>query len=290
MFKINFSDFSVKIIRLTFNTRFILAKICGKIPPISWVVEKLLFDGDDIQVLPLDNSIKGSFHGNTRDVIVNEKVHLSNPNTVLPSQVLKEMIKRSRYHFLMDFCICRSSNNCQRYSHNRGCLFLGRGSQRISKKLGKSISTSEALEFVDQCQEEGLVPIIGRNKIDSFWLNTGPKEDLLSICHCCECCCLWKMTPQLPFNLAESLSPMEGAKIEVNEEICTGCGLCANDKCFVDAISISEGKLKLNQDICRICGRCAEICPKNAITIEMAENYLEDSLKRVEKLVDVESE
>ena len=114
---------------------------------------------------------------------------------MMPSQVLKEMIMKSRYHFIMDSCICRVSNDCKDYPQELGCLFLGKGAKRISPKLGKAVTAEEAMEHVNKCQEAGLVHIIGRNKIDSIWLNTGPKEELLSICNCCPCCCLWKMAP-----------------------------------------------------------------------------------------------
>ena len=290
MLKINFSDISVWVIKSTFNSRFNLAKACRKLPPLSWAVDKLFFEGDDIQVLPRDNSIKGYVNGNTQEVEVNQKVPISNENTLLPSQVLRVMINKSRYFFLMNSCICRISNNCNDYSHDLGCLFLGKGSQRISTKLGRSVSAKEALEHVKKCQEEGLVPIIGRNKIDSVWLNTGPKEELLSICHCCQCCCLWKMTPNLPDKLSKSFSPMVGVEIKFNEDKCNGCGLCAKEVCFVDAICISEGKAKRNDKKCRICGRCAEICPKNAIIIKMDDISFKRSLERVEPLVDIESE
>jgi ferredoxin len=290
MLKINFSDISVRVIRSTFNSRFILAKACRKLPPLSWTVDKLFFEGDDIQVLPRDNSIQDNLYGNTQEVEVNQKVPLSNQNTVLPSRVLGEMIKKSKYHFLMNSCICRTSNNCNNYSHDLGCLFLGKGSQRISTKLGKSVSAKEALKHIERCQDEGLVPIIGRNKIDSVWLNTGPKDELLSICHCCQCCCLWKMTPKLPDKLSQSFVPMEGVEITFNEKNCTGCGLCAKNLCFVDAIRIRDGKANRNSKECRICGRCAEICPQNAIIIKMDDNSLKRSLERVEPLVDVRLE
>jgi formate hydrogenlyase subunit 6/NADH:ubiquinone oxidoreductase subunit I len=288
--KINFSDISVRVINSTFNTRFILAKACRKLPPLAWVVDKMFFEGDDIQVLPRDTTIKTPSVGNISNVEVNTTIPISNGNTVLPSQVLREMIDKSRYHFIMDSCICRTSNNCQDYPHDLGCLFLGKGSQRISHKLGRSVSSEEALEHVEKCHEEGLVPIIGRNKIDSVWLNTGPKEELLSICHCCQCCCLWKMTPNLPDKFCSNFSSMEGIKITFNEDNCNGCGLCVSNTCFVEAIKLVDGKAKHDVQQCRICGRCAEICPKNVVTIEMDDDAVKRSLERVEPLVDVKSD
>lgn len=286
--KISFSDISVRVIHFTFNSRFFLAKACRKLPPLAWIVDKMFFEGDDIQVLPRDGAIKTRDVGNIMEVEVNTRVPLSNDNTVLPSQVLKEMIYKSNYFFLMDSCICRTSNNCNDYPQDIGCLFLGKGSQRISTKLGRPVSAEEAIKHVERGQDEGLVPIIGRNKIDSVWLNTGPKEELLSICHCCQCCCLWKMTPNLPEDMGNSFSSMEGIQITFNEDICNGCGLCAEDVCFLDAIKIKDGKPKRDDQKCRICGRCAEKCPKKAVIIQITEYAVKRSLERVEPLVDVE--
>ncbi|MGF7118895.1 4Fe-4S binding protein [Methanobacterium oryzae] len=285
MTKNTFSDISVRIIKLTFNSRFFLAKTCRKIPYLAKIVDNLLFEGDDIQVLPRDNSIKSM---NTAEIKINADIEVPK-DIVLPSEVLKEMIRKSRYHFLMDSCICRVSNDCTDYPHEPGCLFLGKGSKRISTKLGKVISKEEALEYVDKCQEAGLVNIIGRNKIDSVWLNTGPKEELLSICSCCQCCCLWKMTPELPENLGGSISPMTGVQINFNEDICNGCGKCVN-VCFINVIRVLDGKANKDMEKCRICGRCAETCSKGAVRVEIADDAVEHSIKRVEPLVDVELE
>lgn len=290
MRKISFSDISIRFIHSTFNTRFFLARACQKLPPLAWVVDRMLFAGDDIQVLPLDATIKTNLTVTVQELEVNTPIPVSNENTVLPSQVLGEMITRSRYHFIMDTCICRTSNDCQNYPHDMGCLFLGKGTQRISSKLGRTVSAAEAIQHINRCQEAGLVPIIGRNKIDSLWLNTGPKEELLSICHCCQCCCLWKMTPNLPENMASNFSAMEGVEIIFQEEKCNNCGLCAGVLCFVDAITLENGKIKRNMEKCRICGRCAEICPKGAVKIKMHDDALKRSLERVEILVDVKLE
>ncbi|MGZ7068765.1 MAG: 4Fe-4S ferredoxin, partial [Methanobacterium sp.] len=163
MSKNKFSDVSIKIIKLTFNSRFILAKTCRKFPPLANLVDKLFFEGDDIQVLPRDCSITIN-NGSSEEIEINTDIEIPE-NTILPSQVLKEMIKKSRYHFIMDSCICRVSNNCKNYPHEIGCLFLGRGTKRISTKLGRAVPVDEAIEHVDKCQEAGLVNIIGRNKI-----------------------------------------------------------------------------------------------------------------------------
>jgi ferredoxin len=287
--KITFSDISIKVIKLTFKSRFTFAKVCRKIPLIAKVVDKLLFEKDDIQVLPRDSSIKSNNTVISEEITMNMDVEVPE-NIMLPSIVLKEMIMKSKYHFIMDSCICRVSSDCKDYPQKLGCLFLGKGSKRISPKLGKVVSSYEAIEHVDKCQERGLVHIIGRNKIDSVWLNTGPKEELLSICACCPCCCLWKMTPDLPKSIGKSFSKMEGVDLILDKTICIGCGKCTNDICFVEAISAENGKVNIDMIKCRCCGRCAEICSSGALMIQMGKNGVEHSIERVESLIDVKLE
>ena len=76
-------------------------------------------------------------------------------------------------------------------------MFLGEATTQIPRHLGREVTVEEALREIDRADEAGLSHLIGRNKIDSVWMNVKPKEDLLSICHCCPCCCLWKVIPNL---------------------------------------------------------------------------------------------
>ena len=289
MSKITFSDISVKIIKLTFKSRFTFAKLTRKIPLLANVVDKLFFEDDNIQVLPRDSSIKSNNTMISEEITINKDVEVPE-NIMLPSQVLKNMIMKSKYHVIMDSCICRVSNQCEDYPKELGCLFLGKGSKRISPKLGKAVSPEKAIEHVDKCQEAGLVHIIGRNKIDSVWLNTGPKEELLSICACCPCCCLWKMTPDLPEDIGKSFSKMEGVELKLDQDICTGCKKCTTDICFLEAITVQNKKAEIDLTKCRACGRCAEICSSGALTIQMDENGIKESIKRVDSLIDVKLE
>jgi hypothetical protein len=282
---ITFSDISVRVIKSTFKTRFILARVCRKIPPLAVVVDKLLFEDDDILVIPRDGTVKST----VQDMQVNSEIKIPE-ETLLPNQVLKEIISRSKYRLIMNTCICRVSSHCKDYPQDLGCLFLGKGVKKIPSKLGRMVSKEEALEHVNRCQEEGLVHIIGRNKIDSVWLNTGPKEELLTICHCCPCCCLWKMAPDLPEDLGKSIRPMEGVLLDFKEELCTGCGNCTQGSCFVDALTMMNGKLDIKRAICRVCGRCVEICSTGALSIKIGEDAVGRSVESIEILVNVEEE
>ena len=173
----------VRAIKGGFRYRFSLARLT-RWPLLGRMMDRTFFDGDDIYVLPKESSLK------ERDIPLDLAVP-EREDIVLPSEIIRHFIERSKHHFIMDYCICRTSAHCQDYPRELGCLFLGKAVLHIDPRLGRLVSKEEALTHLDRCEQAGLVHLIGRNKLDSMWTSGKPKEDLMTICNCCPCCCLW---------------------------------------------------------------------------------------------------
>lgn len=59
--------------------------------------------------------------------------------------------------------------------------------------------------------------------------------------------------------------------VRIDEELCTGCGLCVTP-CAEGAIEIVNGKAKvLREELCDGAGVCLAVCPVGALTIEERE-------------------
>lgn len=264
----------VEFLKSIFPLRFTLAKLT-KFPVIGEMVDYVFFNGDDIIYLP-------------KDEIIPINQHMENPGSVvLPSKVVEHFIKEANHRFIMNFCICREGNNCDNVSTELGCIFLGDAVLNINPQYGKLATKEEALEHAHLCREEGLVHMIGRNRLDSIWLGAYPQNKLFTICNCCSCCCLWKVVPHLNPSISNKISKLAGVHVEISE-LCTGCGLCADSICFVNAIQILNGRATISE-ACRGCGRCVEVCPIDAINLTFTDSDMvySEVISRLSSLVDI---
>jgi NAD-dependent dihydropyrimidine dehydrogenase PreA subunit len=64
---------------------------------------------------------------------------------------------------------------------------------------------------------------------------------------------------------------MQRQIVRIDEELCTGCGLCVTP-CAEGAIEIVEGKARvIREELCDGAGFCLSVCPTGALTVEMRE-------------------
>jgi ferredoxin len=263
----------VNLTKKLFPARF-LAASATNLPLIGPLVDQMLFENDDLVYLTRNKAFQ-----------INEDIEVGE-EFVLPSQIVTHFVEQASVHWIMNECICRGADDCKDYPVDLGCLFLGEAAEGINPELGRRVTVDEAREHAHRAQAAGTVHMIGRNKLDTVWLGVGPGTKLLTICNCCPCCCMWKMIPQVNPLISTKVNRMPGVTIQVSED-CSGCEICLNGVCFVDAISMNGGAATIG-DSCRGCGNCVILCPEEAIKISISDHtFVEETISHIAPLVEV---
>lgn len=283
-----YEDITTFLVKHTFHTRFFLSRLTRKSKIAKKIIDRLLFQDDEIFVLPNRNTVNKNKTSSTisANIEINQSFEKDDSEFV-PSEIIKIVIKQASDIVIMNKCLCRSSNDCQDYPQDFGCIFIGPASRKIASKYGRRATVEEALEHVDLADNYGLSHVIGRNKIDTIWMHVGPKEQLLTICHCCPCCCLWKVLPDLNDDISDKVMRLEDVEVHTIEDKCKMCKQClGDDVCFGNAISLENGKVTIDQNKCVGCGHCIQKCKFDAIELTYTQKSVDAVLNRIDELVD----
>ncbi len=215
---------------------------------------------------------------------INEELKID--NVPLPYPIIEEFIEKSSHRMIMTVCGCRQAYSCPNHPIELGCINLGESVLDLSPGLGRLASKQEALDHVKKAIDNGLVPYIGKGRIDNTLYGIPDKGKLMGLCFCCHCCCLTDAFNTLSADYFNRLFPrIEEIKFEVTDA-CTGCGTCL-EYCLYKAITIENG-VAVQNDMCRQCGRCATYCPTKAITVSMDNSDFKDALiQRISSKVDI---
>jgi ferredoxin len=246
-----------------------------KVPLLGGALEHMLFKGDDILILPRETVVS-----------VDESVPAAE-DVMVPSKVIEHFIDEASFLWVMNTCICRESAKCEDYPIDLGCMFMGEAARDINPELGREVTREEAREHLRRCREAGLYHLVGRNKLDTVWLNVHPGDRLLTVCNCCTCCCMWRILPDVAGRISSVVTRMPGVTVKVSDR-CIGCGTCVEETgCIARAISLQGDRAFISVD-CRGCGRCAEVCPEGAIDVVIDDaDFMRRSVERISDKVDV---
>lgn len=205
----------------------------------------------------LAKTLGGTEPGLARVVPVHQKI--DGRTTVLAYEDTRTMIEGARSFRVMD-CICRKEKDLvgEPCSHTvETCLTFSRNENAYhdSHLGGRIITKEEALAVLDAAEDEGLV-----HCTYNF------EHNQMFVCNCCSCCCgLMRLLTEYhtPYGLVRS-----NWEAVINENLCATCGVCANERCPVDAIETDDGgDYLVVGDRCIGCGVCVVTCPTEAMSI-----------------------
>jgi formate hydrogenlyase subunit 6/NADH:ubiquinone oxidoreductase subunit I len=204
-------------------------------------------------------SLGTSFSGHPtplmRVVAVEKSIPLQ--DRIHPYEEVKNFILEAKYIALTQ-CACRVSvAKCDK--PKEVCLIFGEAAEfLVERGFARQINQEEGLKVLDVAEEAGLVHTSN---------NSADRANL--ICNCCPCCCtVLRGRTQLKHVHAFEPSRFEAF---VKDQECTGCGICAQERCPMKAIEMKDDVAVVNLQECVGCGLCVTGCPVGAIELQERE-------------------
>lgn len=178
-------------------------------------------------------------------------------NVVHPCEEVKSLIEGADFLALTN-CACRVSvGKCD--APKEVCIIFGSHAKFLAEQgYAREVDKPEAIAALMRAEEAGLVHT-----------SNNSADRPVVICNCCPCCCtVLRCRTQLKNDHAFAPSRFEA---EVDENACTGCGLCADKRCFFEAIAIKGDTAAIDKGKCIGCGLCVSACPVSAIALKERE-------------------
>jgi UDP-glucose 4-epimerase len=211
-------------------------------------------------------------------------------NEVIPLKVFEHFIEKAS-NIVVCECLCRINYNCQDHEKKYGCMYMGDDTKNmVLTDIQRILSKEEAVQFVKEAIEDGLIPLIGRSVGETEGQSIKDTGHFLSSCFCCSCCCInGKMASNASVAIVSEnmIKKIEGLEVIIDPVKCVGCGTCL-EVCVFKGREIVEGKATIEPEYCLGCGRCVEVCPNGAITIQIENSgHIDELIAKIEAIVDV---
>ncbi|MFX0052653.1 MAG: ATP-binding protein [Candidatus Hermodarchaeota archaeon] len=175
---------------------------------------------------------------------------------IYPYEIAEEIINQSNSWGIRE-CVCKKQQEllhkpckyptkvCLNFSHKEKAF--------VKSRLTKTITKGEALEYLRQAEEAGLIHCT---------MNIQKRHQY--ICNCCTCCCgvLRGLTVR---NQTHSFVKSNFI-MTVDEELCIGCEICI-DRCQFDALEVVDDVCTVDLKKCVGCGVCAISCSEEALIL-----------------------
>lgn len=214
-----------------------LAELCEEYAP---VYGKQFFENKPplMQVVPIEKELKDD-------------------QEALPYEKVSAIIEKG-VSFGLNECVCKKERHVLNHGCNKPlevCLAIAPvpGVFDNHPLIGKAITKEEAYEVLRKSEEAGLVHMTGNIKNGHYY-----------ICNCCGCCCgVLRSINEWGVNRAVNSHFFA----EIDSSACAGCGLCADERCQIHAISVEDDLYQVDREKCIGCGLCITTCPTDAIRL-----------------------
>jgi len=194
------------------------------------------------------------------------------PEQVVPWKVAKDVILQNPKSIAVGPCGCRlnSDNPCIEYPMDV-CLMVGDPAAGFIADLNpkfRHITQDEAVGILEESHKRG--------DVHCAYFKREVANRFFAICNCCKCCCMgvkmWNLIGGIPGAKASGdmvfLVP-SGYVAEIDEDVCVGCGTCAELNNFNCITIDDDGRPVINVDNCMGCGGCEGVCPEGAISLRL---------------------
>lgn len=173
---------------------------------------------------------------------------------ILTYEMLYEMIDRAKVMGIAH-CACRELEQACDGPREACMLFEDTCTFLVERGFGRYLSKEEMKDKLREFDEAGLVHQINNSQ-----------DRVALICNCCPCCCglLKSRTEYGNLNViaASGFTPVNDA------DLCTGCAICADERCPMAAIEMVDDLPSIIDERCIGCGLCATGCPNQAMKME----------------------
>ena len=170
---------------------------------------------------------------------------------------IRRMLEEAKSFRVMD-CICRKEQELEGHPCKypvEVCLSFSNEEEAFEKDpRGRVVSREEAFAVLDKAEEEGLVHC-----------TYNVQDGQAFVCNCCPCCCgILRGVKEYnaPYILAKS-----NFVALIDQDNCVQCGVCADERCPMEAIAEEDGDYKVLPKRCIGCGACVSTCPSDAIQL-----------------------
>ncbi len=187
-------------------------------------------------------------------------------DTVLTHDQVSAIIENGQSFAVAD-CICKKEKailgqRCDKPMEV--CLAIAPvpGVMEKADHWGRAISKEEAYEVLKKAEEAGLVHLTQNVQSGNYF-----------ICNCCGCCC-GILRGINEFGYRDAVSTNYVARID--PDTCIACGVCADERCQVYAISEQDDVYTVDPDKCIGCGLCITTCPSESIRLLVREDKKAD--------------